>query len=85
MMILTENKKKGEPGAETTHKAENNKNMIHKIQKQPGAHSPGVQLAQTDRGLFHFRRAAFSTTLKAKVGSTLVKVADLRITLNIQN
>jgi hypothetical protein len=29
----------------------------------------GVQLAQHDRGLFHFRRAAFSATLKAKVGA----------------
>jgi hypothetical protein len=35
------------------------------------------------RGLFHFRRAAFSATLKAKVGSTLTKAASLRITLNI--
>jgi hypothetical protein len=39
--------------------------------------------AQHDRGLFHFRRAAFSSTLKAKVGSTLTKVAALRITLNM--
>jgi hypothetical protein len=43
----------------------------------------GVQLAQHDRGLFHFRRAAFSATLKAEVGSTLAKAAALRITLNI--
>ncbi len=43
----------------------------------------GVQLAQTDRGLFHFRRVAFSDTLKAKVGSTLTEDATLRITLNI--
>jgi hypothetical protein len=43
----------------------------------------GVQLAQTDRGLFHFRHATFSVTLKATVASTLTKVADLRITLNI--
>jgi hypothetical protein len=43
----------------------------------------GVQLVQTDRGLFHFRRAAFSATLKVKVGSTLTKAAALRITLNI--
>jgi hypothetical protein len=43
----------------------------------------GVQLPQTDRGLFHFRHATFSVTLKAKVASTLTKVADLRITLNI--
>ncbi len=43
----------------------------------------GVQLAQTDRGLLHFPRAVFSTTLKAKVGSTLAKDAVLRVTLNI--
>jgi hypothetical protein len=43
----------------------------------------GVQLAQTSSGLFHFRRAAFSSQLKAKVGSTLAKAAALRINLNI--
>jgi hypothetical protein len=43
----------------------------------------GVQLAQSTSGLSHFRRAEFSSTLKAKVGSTLVKAAVLRITLNI--
>jgi hypothetical protein len=43
----------------------------------------GVQLAQHDRGPFHFRRAAFSAQLKAKVGSTLAKAAALRINLNI--
>jgi hypothetical protein len=43
----------------------------------------GVQLAQHDRGLFHFRRAAFLATLKAKVGSTLAKAAALRVNLNV--
>jgi hypothetical protein len=43
----------------------------------------GVQLAQPNRGLFHFRRAAFSAQVKAKVGSTLAKAAALRINLNI--
>jgi hypothetical protein len=43
----------------------------------------GVQLAQHDRGLFHFRRTVFSVTLTAKVGNTLVKDAALRISLNI--
>jgi hypothetical protein len=43
----------------------------------------GVQLAQTNSGLFHFRRAAFSAHLKAKVGSTLAKAAAVRINLNI--
>jgi hypothetical protein len=42
----------------------------------------GIQLAQSTSGLFHFHRTAFLATLKAKVGSTLVKVASLRITLN---
>ena len=43
----------------------------------------GVQLAQPNSGLFHFRRAAFSPQLKAKVGSNLAKAAALRINLNI--
>jgi hypothetical protein len=43
----------------------------------------GVQLAQQDRGQFHYRRAAFSSQLKAKVGNILVKAAALRINLNI--
>jgi hypothetical protein len=34
----------------------------------------GVHLVQPNRGLFHFRRVAFSTTLKPKVGITLVKL-----------
>jgi hypothetical protein len=43
----------------------------------------GVQLAQTNSGLFHFLRAAFSSQLKTKVGNTLVKDTDLRLNLNI--
>jgi hypothetical protein len=43
----------------------------------------GVQFAQTDRGVFHYRRAAFSSMLKSKVGLTLVKATALRITLNL--
>ncbi len=43
----------------------------------------GVQLAQPNRGLFHFRRAAFSAAVKAKVGSTLAKATGLRILLNV--
>ena len=43
----------------------------------------GVQLAQTTRGFFHFRRAAFSDVLKSRVGNILVKSAALRITLNL--
>jgi hypothetical protein len=43
----------------------------------------GVQLAQHDSGLFHFRRAAFSSHLKSKVGSTLAKASFLRINLNL--
>jgi hypothetical protein len=43
----------------------------------------GVQSAQPNSGLFHFRRAAFSAQVKAKVGSTLAKAAALRINLNI--
>ena len=43
----------------------------------------GVQLAQTDRGQFHFRRAAVSAQLKSRVGLALAKAAVLRITLNL--
>jgi hypothetical protein len=42
----------------------------------------GVQLAQTDRGQFHFRRAAFAQQLQSKVGLTLPKETTLRITFN---
>ena len=43
----------------------------------------GVHFPQTNSGLFHFRRAAFSSQLKEKVGNTLVKAAVLRLSLNI--
>ena len=43
----------------------------------------GVQLAQSDRGQFHYKRAAFLTQLKSRVGLTLAKAAALRITLNL--
>jgi hypothetical protein len=43
----------------------------------------GAQLAQHDRGQFHFRRSAFSSQLKAKVGLTLAKTAALRVMLNL--
>jgi hypothetical protein len=43
----------------------------------------GVQFAQEGRGLFHFRRVAFTVNLKAKVGNTLGKAADLRVIINI--
>jgi hypothetical protein len=34
----------------------------------------GVQLAQTNRGFFHYHRAAFSSMLKSRVGNILAKV-----------
>jgi hypothetical protein len=44
----------------------------------------GVQSAQsTSGGFFHFRRAAFLSGLKSKVGLTLAKAAALRIVLNL--
>jgi hypothetical protein len=43
----------------------------------------GFQLAQSTSGQFHYRRAAFSSQLKSKVGNILVKAAALSITLNI--
>ncbi len=42
-----------------------------------------VQLAQTDRGQFHFRRAAVSAQLKKRVRLALAKAVSLRITLNL--
>jgi hypothetical protein len=43
----------------------------------------GVQLAQTDRGVSHYRREAFSSMLKNKVGLTLAKAAALRTKLRL--
>jgi hypothetical protein len=43
----------------------------------------GVQLAESTSGQFHYRRAAFSSQLKSKIGNMLAKTAALRITLNI--
>jgi hypothetical protein len=42
----------------------------------------GVQLAQSTSG-FHFKRAAFSSQLRSKVGNILAKAAALRIILNM--
>jgi hypothetical protein len=43
----------------------------------------GVQPAQTQRGMFHFRRVAFAQQLKGKVGLALAKAAALHINLNL--
>jgi hypothetical protein len=44
----------------------------------------GVQSAQsTSGGFFHFRRAAFSSGSKIKVGLALAKAVALRIVLNL--
>jgi hypothetical protein len=43
----------------------------------------GVQLAQSTSGQFHYRRAAFSSQLKCKLGDILAKAAALRIIVNI--
>ncbi len=43
----------------------------------------GVQSAQTQRGMFHFDRAAFVQQVKGKVGLVLGKTAALRINLNL--
>ena len=45
----------------------------------------GVQLAQPDRDQFHYRHSVFSSHLKAKVDNILVKVAALRVNLNIDD
>ena len=43
----------------------------------------GVQVVQSDRGQFHFRRAVFAQQIKSRVGLALAKEATLRITLNL--
>ena len=43
----------------------------------------GVQVAQHDRGLFHFRRTVFSSQLKSKIGNILAKAATLPVNLNL--
>ncbi len=43
----------------------------------------GVPLAQTDCGIFHYRRAAFSSMLKSRVGNIIAKAVALRVTLNL--
>ena len=43
----------------------------------------GVQLAQSTSGQFHYKRAAFSSQLRSKVGNILAKAAALRIILNV--
>jgi hypothetical protein len=43
----------------------------------------GVQLPETDLDQSHFRRATFTQQLKNRVDLTLAKVADLRITFNL--
>jgi hypothetical protein len=45
--------------------------------------SSGVQLEQSTSGQFHYRRAAFSSQLKSKIGNILAKAAALLINLNI--
>ncbi len=43
----------------------------------------GVQLVQTDRGQFNFRRTTLSSQLKSRVGLVLINAAPVRIRLNI--
>jgi hypothetical protein len=45
----------------------------------------GVQIPQFTSGQFHYRRAAFSSQLKSKIGNILAKDAALRIVLNIDD
>ena len=42
-----------------------------------------IQLAQSHRGMFHYRRSTFSSHLKGKVDGILSKVTDLSVNLNI--
>jgi hypothetical protein len=43
----------------------------------------GVLSSHSDRGFFHYRRAAFSTQLKRKVGLVPAEAVVLRITFNL--
>ncbi len=43
----------------------------------------GVLSAQSDRGFFHYLRAAFSSLIKSRVGNILAKTAALRININL--
>ncbi len=43
----------------------------------------GVQLPNSNRGPFHYRRTACSSILKSRVGNILTKVVVLRINLNL--
>ena len=45
----------------------------------------GVQSAQSNLGAsyFHFRRAAFSSLLKSRVGNIIAKASALRVNLNL--
>jgi hypothetical protein len=43
----------------------------------------GVLSAPSDRGLYHYHRATVSVQLKSKVGLSLSKETDIRITLNL--
>ena len=45
----------------------------------------GVPLEQSTSGQFHFKRAAFSSQFRSKVGNILAKAAALRITLNVDD
>jgi hypothetical protein len=45
----------------------------------------GVQFPQSNSGLSHFRRVTFSSQIKSKIVKILVKVEELRITLNIDD
>ena len=43
----------------------------------------GVLSTQSDRGFFHYRRAAFFFMIKSRIGNILTKAATLRINLNL--
>jgi hypothetical protein len=43
----------------------------------------GAPLSQSTSGQFHFKRSAFSSQLRSKVGNILAKTEALRITLNV--
>ncbi len=58
-------------------------NKQHLTPESTGDGGGQSEKIKSDRGFFHYLHKAFSVQVKSKVGLALVKVATLRITLNL--
>jgi hypothetical protein len=65
------------------YRADYNNRPPSAVSFMPAIATSGVLSAQSYRGFFHYRRAAFFAQLKSKVGLALAKAAASRITLNL--